>query len=1372
MTESREDFAEKLGCYLERAGFTQQELANKIGMHRNTIVKWLNRASWPTSRGQALRVADELFLSKQERKALLQAARFAVEQWPTEVWTVPQQRDMFFTGRDEVFRSLRELLIPGSTTALTQAISGLGGIGKTHTAVEYAYRFHGDYEAVLWLQADSWETLVSACVQLADELALPEQQEADQVVAEVQHWLRKHHSWLLILDNVEHPQEVLSRFVPTQHHGSVLLTTRVHDVEPLAQTQVLATMSEEEGVLFLLRRTKKVAPKAGLNQASAAQQGEARQIWQLMEGLPLALDQAGAYILETGCSFAEYREQYVRRCAELLARRGKRFIGHEASVATTFSLAFERVEALNPTAADLLRACALHASEAIPEEIFRKGASHLGPLLAADGASLDQAIGVLHDYSLVQRNAEAQTLAIHRLVQAVLRDMMDAPTYHLWANWVVHALEAVLPGVEHHTTARFERLLAHALNCAELIKQCHLTSRAASQLLYQTGVYLAEHVRYAEAETLYLQCLHLRERVLGPWHPEVAYPLYVLAELYREQGKYGEAVPLYQRAISIWRRALGPDYPELSYLLRGLAELYHMQGDYRGAEPLYRQALHIGEQVWGPEHRQLAGLLSCLANLYREQGKYDEAESLYQRALRMDEQTVSETHPAESSALQGLAELYSDQGRYGEAELLYQRALHNFEQVLDPDHPRIAPLLNNMANIYVDEGKFHEAELLYQRAIRIQEEAFGPEHHQLAHALSSLANIYLEQENYPEAELLYGRALRIYELAVGSTNAQVAAPLNNLGRLYQKQGKYGEAEALCLQALHIREQALGPEHRDVATSLDYIAQLYCEQGKYGEAKPLYQRVLRIREQALGSDHPELVFPLNGLGNIYCEQGKYEEAEPLYQRALSLWDQRQDVPHSQLVTLLICLANCYLEQRKYGKAEPFYQRALHIQEQALGSDHPQLVPVLNWLANLYQIQGNYPEAESLCQRALRIREQASGRDHPDVAPQLNKFANLYTDQEKYAEAELLYQRALRIQEQALGQEHPDIAATLNNLAELYREQGNGEEAEPLYQRAIRIWEASIGPEHLSTAQGLNNLALIYSAQGKYEEAEQLHQRALHIREQALGPEHPEVAKSLSNLAVLASVQGNYLEAELLVMHALEIVERTLWPQHPQARASHRFYGVILREMGREEEAKLEEARGQGQERARNHTLQQEHDIQYKLVHKRLSDLVERAPGNIKGMCSVILHEWEEAVLEESKTDEAFALYGLPSKTISQLVPESRVHEGRNPRPWTGEGSEQVKGDFYIIDVDQNPFEVALDEEEDFYSWPLPLNMALRQAFDVTNQRFFSEDGWMKQPDNPECRRIYRGIVSATLDLSQRGERERPKNSRSKRKEGYE
>ena len=156
-----------------------------------------------------------------------------------------------------------------------------------------------------------------------------------------------------------------------------------------------------------------------------------------------------------------------------------------------------------------------------------------------------------------------------------------------------------------------------------------------------------------------------------------------------------------------------------------------------------------------------------------------------------------------------------------------------------------------------------------------------------------------------------------------------------------------------------------------------------------------------------------------------------------------------------------------------------------------------------------------------------------------------------------------------------------------------------------------------------------------------------------------------------------------------------------------------------------------------------SLQQEHDIQYKRVHKHLSDIIESSPGDTKEMFSLVLHAWEEEVLEESKANEAFALYGFPSKTRYQLVPENRIHEGRNPRPWTGEGSEKVQKTLYVIDIDQNPFEV----DDDTYNTPLPLNKALKQALAVTNQRFFTEDGRMKQPTNPECRRIYQGLLAA-------------------------
>jgi len=619
---------------------------------------------------------------------------------------------MFFTGRDDMFQSLRQLLVPGSVTALTQAISGLGGIGKTHTAVEYAYRFHRDYEAVLWLQADSWEVLVSECIKLADELGLPEQKETDKVVLEVQRWLQKHRFWLLILDNVEHPQEILPKFVPTGHQGCLLVTTRVHTIEPLAQTQVLATMSEQEGVLFLLRRTKKVASRAGLDQASAAQRDEAREIWQLMEGLPLALDQAGAYILETGCLFSDYREQYARRRAELLHRRGKRFIGHETSVAATFSLAFERVEVLNPVAADILRACSLLHGEAIPEELFQEGAEHLGPHLVTDRDSWDLALGMLQDYSLVQRNTDEKTLTVHRLVQAVLQDTLSKQESEMWTTRVIAAMNAVFPRVEYATWGRCARLVSHALACTRRKQSWKNTNNELASLLFKSARYLADRGQYTEAEPLYLRALRIWEQVLGPEHPQVATVVNNLAILRAMQGKYIEAEPLCQRALHIWEQVLGPEHPDMAYPLVNLAILYTQQRRYAEAEPLYQRALHIKEQALGPEHPDVALLLNNLANLYREQGMYAEAEPLYQRALRIQEQTLGPEHPDVAFPLFNLAIIYPDQGKYAEAELFYQRALAIREQSLGQHHPITVETRKRYVIFLREMGRQDEATLL------------------------------------------------------------------------------------------------------------------------------------------------------------------------------------------------------------------------------------------------------------------------------------------------------------------------------------------------------------------------------------------------------------------------------------------------------------------------------------------------------------------------------------------------------------------------------------------------------------------------------------------------------------------------------------
>ena len=606
---------------------------------------------------------DELISVVQEKNvdALPRDVRSAFETFVSErgdglagvviaPFNVPHPRNPVFSGREELLEDLRKALTQGNQAALSQpqAMSGLGGIGKTQAAVEYAYRHRDDYRAVLWSGAESRDALVSGFASAARLLELPESDEQDLgvVVQAAKRWLASNREWLLILDNVE-DLKLIEEFVPSNSAGGVLLTTRLQATGTIAQRVELTKMDVGEGSLFLLRRAKIVARDAPLEAADEADRALAAEICGEVGGLPLALDQAGAFIDEAPSSLAEYLELYRTGGEKLRAARGELARDHP-SVTVTFSLAFEQVSKNSAAAADLVRLCAFLAPDAIPEEVFREGAEHLGEELARAAAEPWQFIEAVKEagrFSLVGRNPADKTLAMHRLVQVVVRDEMDAETRRVWAERAVNALNEAFPWSKYENWAQCERLRSHGLAAAELVTSWRFDSRAAGDLLGKLGSYLYDRGLYEEAEPLYQRSLAISEKALGPDHPEVAATLNNLAGLYRSQGRYEEAEPLYQRDLAISEKALGPDHPSVATTLNNLAGLYRSQGRYEEAEPLYQRDLAISEKALGPDHPSVAITLNNLAGLHRSQGRYEEAEPLYQRSLAIKEKALGPEHP-------------------------------------------------------------------------------------------------------------------------------------------------------------------------------------------------------------------------------------------------------------------------------------------------------------------------------------------------------------------------------------------------------------------------------------------------------------------------------------------------------------------------------------------------------------------------------------------------------------------------------------------------------------------------------------------------------------------------------------------------------
>ena len=795
-------FGPVLKEFRTRRELTQQTLAEKLGVRRNTIGNWERGEFLPQSKGVVLELARHLHLDDEEIRQLLEASLILAP-----YWLVPLRRNPYFTGREEILEAIHTQLGFDQTVALTQslALRGLGGVGKTQIALEYAYRHALEYSAVLWIGAETEENIVASLLHIAEMLHLPEREDTDQqrVVVAVQRWLSAHSQWLLIWDNVE-DLALLDRFLPATRSGAILLTTSRQALGMLAHRLDLLPMEQEEGILLLLRRAGLLASGATdehmqqFAERVPAQYAVAAELVTALGGLPLALDQAGAYVEETHCGLVAYLDLYQTRQAALLQLRGEGSRDHPASVSTTFTLAITTVARHHPAVRDLLQICALLLSEAIPEEIFRQAEEQLGPALAAvcgDPLEWDRVAGLACTYSLLVRQPEEQTLSLHRLVQAVLLDEMSEEEREQQRQRAIAALDKIFPEVyptmPQAARKQGERLLPHVLWSLHQTKGDRSFPALAS-LTWKAARYLHACGRYRETESLYQEVLSIREQQFGRKDPRVAQVLNALAILLRAQGKCREAEPLAERELAICEEQLGPEHPDVARSLNALAGLYWRQGKYAQSISLLQRAISLYEQHLGSEHPNVARSRNNLALLYQEQGRYAEAEQIFQHAVDILEQHHGSDEPELASLLRNMANLYRLQGNYDKAERFFVRTLQIMARVSTSDHPQMAESLYGLALLAQARNNDREAESLYQQAWQIWQEALGPENPEAAQALSGLASLAWKEGKDAKAEVLYQRVLAIREQHLGEDHPGTAETLHDLTLLRQKQGNLDE----------------------------------------------------------------------------------------------------------------------------------------------------------------------------------------------------------------------------------------------------------------------------------------------------------------------------------------------------------------------------------------------------------------------------------------------------------------------------------------------------------------------------------------------------------------------------------------------------
>lgn len=675
-----------------------------------------------------------------------------------EIWNVPARNPGFIARLDELAQISANLAARGVTTV--QAVRGMGGIGKTQTAIEYAHRQASQYDLVWWIDAEQRALIPTQYALLGVELGLPPTMDAEATVRAVVRELRRRRDWLVIFDNAEDVAD-LRRLLPDGGH--VLITTRRGGYRAIGSVLDLDVFTREQAVTLLRRR----APHL-----SAA---EAQELAARLGDLPLALAQAAAYLDHSQIPVATYLRLMDSHAAQLFERGA---VDHRDRIATLWSISLAALRAQGPAAVQLLQLCAWLAPEPIPAELFTAQPALLPQPLAgaaADPVGMADAVATLADYSLARRSGDG--LLVHRLVQAVVRH--NPPPDLDWSP--LRTTQALLRGHlgepdEPAAWPRWRQLLPHVLAAVDVVGE---NTADTAWLLDRAGQFVVMFASdFAPARPLVERALRLSMQLLGPDHPDVADILGHLAHIENELGNVPAMKAYAERAFRIYRENRGGTHAVRAELDLGFAEL--QLGAREAALARLSGVLEASEQLYGPADRHTADALVVLAHAHTGLGGYTAAAPLYERALAIR------------------------------------------RRIYGADHPFAGIMLTYLGGNLVDLGEAGAALAACAEAVRIRTEAYGPASPAVGHALAVLGRARREAGDAAAAREPLERALRIHQDFYGADHPLTASVLLQLGAAAQALEDPATARSLLAEALRIRRQVFGADHPWTANVADRL----------------------------------------------------------------------------------------------------------------------------------------------------------------------------------------------------------------------------------------------------------------------------------------------------------------------------------------------------------------------------------------------------------------------------------------------------------------------------------------------------------------------------------------------------------------------
>ncbi|KAJ5719806.1 hypothetical protein N7493_007384 [Penicillium malachiteum] len=897
---------------------------------------------------------------------------------PSPLSNIPFPRDPDFVRRETLLDLIYE---KNSTPGSSIALIGLGGVGKSQLAIEYAHQVRENSPAtwIFWVHASNETRFEQSFRDFADQAKIPGRQiPKSNIFNVVENWLRDQRTgkWRARAQRTP-PTKPLLSYIPRSPNGSIIITSRTREVaSKMVRYQDLIEVQpmEKSEALELLQR------KLGESEEiEELQNHQNKQLVDALEFMPLAIVQAASFIRNRAPRYSvlQYLEDFEKndhQAIKLLKKEaGYLHRDWEAknSILITWQISFDYIRQTKPSAAELLSLMSFFDRQGIPDSLLcnhyhsqetsKADQESIADLSDDEISDSDQSpdfeedVTTLRDYSFISMSESNKSFMMHRLIQLTTRAWLKSHgELNYWREEFITTLYEEFPTGEYENWERCRLLFPHVKSAVLQKPTSDESLTKWASLLYRGAWHAWQSDNIIDTKTMALKSRDQRRILLGDDHPDLFASTIMLAIAIGLDGQWEEAERLQMQAIQARKSAINPQHEDDSEMLTGMANLawtYRKQGRWEEAEQIEVYVMKMRISNLGIEHPLTLSSMAHLAATYLTESRWEESKQLIAQVIEVRKVKFGPGNPDTLTSIADLASVYRSQGQWEQAEQLELDALRDSKKNLGLDHSVTLSIISNLASTYWMQGRWEEAKGLFIQVMEIRMKKLGVEHPDTLTCMAKVASTCFKQGQLEQAENLFSQVMEASKIKLGVDHPDTITSISNLASTYRKQGRWTQAEELEFEVLQISKIKFGLDHPETLISMANIASTYRHQGRLNEAEGLLVDVVEIRKTKLGEDHPDTLTSVGNLALTYFDQDKLEQAENLQVLVMETRKIKLGRDHPDTLTSMTELAFTWKRLGCSTEATNLLKDCLAKQERVLGPNHPLVksnsVTLLEW-----------------------------------------------------------------------------------------------------------------------------------------------------------------------------------------------------------------------------------------------------------------------------------------------------------------------------------------------------------------------------------------------------------------------------------------